>query len=234
MWLKIEPYVVPVDREIWYMNSTRPHLKHLMDYRNNLGFQITFDNRYLPMDLINVEADLRHFISLHFNIDFWSYKYPENNINDLVKMLYVFWKYLKKELQIEFVSHNYSVQLRPIVSSSTLEKKVIFPDSSAIYEWRSILAWDIIAKPDEILIIDNSYRASLEKSNIRNVESWKIKLVIIKNSFSASNGHIETICAENGVMCIIGDPLKDCSSDIPTWVSLRWVCDWDVGRVYLV
>lgn len=164
------------------------------------------------------------------------------------------------ELEIDFF------QIRKLPENYKVKKEVEFPNKEILFEWYCFSVWDYtlenfnnkmykqntsiydLRKENCAYVTDSSYGAS---EWVILPKSWA---VIILNSVWISFWHIETICAEEDILCVFSkkwvddwessnfrnrrdenknwDNTEDVYKLLREKEKLRIVSDWFIGRIY--
>ena len=170
-------------------------------------------------------------------------------LNELAEDAAIIERIWGKPVQIEFVYSDEKpgisiVQVRNLTAKETEPVDTYFPDEPEIVECQAVGVGNMVLRMLQIGD-DNSRRAGVvvaggnlmwtKKGNIKGIpESGAV--VLLNNS--GDNGHIQTVCAEEGVVCLFPDEDKiDGSNDYTALLKedqLRVVSNGIKARVYRV
>lgn len=250
MGLVIQKYVSPRDyyngqSQEGYINSRLTGVPQLMEVvtetsrnfikRKELEF-------FLPLD---AEMNERAFLATHhFPPDIYKV-IPDLPIR-VAQLTYVAERIWGKDIQVEFVANGSTinfVQVRELPTSLTAQTvEIHFPDEQPVHTGASIGVGDmelpVLDNQDDnsekagIVIFGGNYGWTMRNNNYR---LPKEGAVVIYSSDGRS-GHIQTLCAEKGLVCIFPDVNNDMFApegrELSELKKVRVVSNGIEGRVY--
>lgn len=257
MGLIIQKYVEPDYRfnihgqsQEGYLNSKAAGIPQLMEIvtktsrnfvkRKELDFFLTLQSKtYLNGDRFS--AEIHHFPPDQRKID------PDLPVN-VAQLALIVERVWGKDVQIEFVSDGLSVnivQVRDLPRDLSLQAlEMQFLDKPAIHSGASIGIGDceLPVLSDEN---DNSEKTGVVVfytnemfTMVSSSYSLPKEGAVIIGNYGGQNGHIQTLCAEKGLVCLFPDPSREVKTPILQWHELsklkkvRIVSNGIEGRVY--
>lgn len=233
---------------IGYVNSKLPGISSLMEIvtgtSRNLVKRVELDF-FLALDYVSHKDPFR---GVHqFKPD--SFKVDGNMIVGAAQLALIVEKLWGKEVQIEFVASGFEinvVQVRPLPDSAIdSTEEIHFPDLRANHSGAAIgvgdMVLEILGEDDNnkhkvgAVIIPSTHMWSFEG----NPDSLPMKGAVIIASSEGERGHIQTLCAEAGLICIYPD-LSDSEKphlrydELLSLNKIRVVSNGIEGRVYKI
>lgn len=258
MGLILQRYIIPDYRfnmhgqsQEGYINSKLKGIPHLMEIvtrtsrnfvkRKELDFFLTHQPHDYGPNEDRFSAEINHFPPDQYKV------HPDLPIN-VGQLALIVEKIWGKDIQIEFVADGMTVnfvQVRDLPKDASHQaSQVEFPDKPAIHSGASIGIGDmelpILENEDDnsektgavIFYGNNEWTVRKSTSNLP-----KDGAVVICND-DGRNGHIQTLCAEKGIICVFPDPSRSIGTRIYRPVELsglrkvRIVANGIEGRVY--
>ncbi len=230
MWVIVQEYI-DLWNDKWYVDSIVKNVPELM--------RVTMSN---TANIIDRNKLMKWFMGNNFRFDIYHcspdmHKVIKLNISSVFSKLCILLESLYgKPVQIEiwfkkgesFLDGDlYSLfQIRPLPANFNKKIGISFPDGETIFTWKSIWVWDltldVISNLDdnsnkEWVVIFNSSDFATEISHLYDHLPKRWAVIVIWPS-KEGLWHIETICAEKGVLCIFNK--KKLSHKRPIWVDV--------------
>jgi len=224
-------------------------IPELLRIRLDDGTEIILNKAKLR-DFVLAKDELRERTDVfHYQLD--AKRVDTNFITKLVKalaqLMMIVEKFYDKQVQIEFgISSSgelFTFQVRPLPQTYSERADVEFPESQeSIFEGRALgigdVELDILSDSDEdnatkkgVVILSGSHLASFHHPERYFPESGAVILLKGARDFG---GHLEMICAERGILVIIGEDelISDSRGRLSREKKLHLVLNGLIGKVY--
>lgn len=227
-----------------YMNSKLAGVPQLMEIvtktsrnfvnRNELDFRLAL----VPDRDSPTFRDVHHFPPDQYKID------PELPIK-VAQLAYIVERIWGKDIQVEFVAEGNEinvVQVRDLLNKERDTVEVTFPDEEPIHTGAALGVGDI-----DLPVLhrgtDNSQKAGItvvEGNFMWTMTGYNFSLpkegAVIMTREDGSNGHVQTLCAEKGLICIFPDSSSEGPTlpyhELTTYGRVRVVSNGIEGKVY--
>lgn len=203
-----------------YINTARPGVPDLMDiaYEEESSRGTSFQLRREDVRKRTIQVggidDLSHVS--HVQMDMTRMGYNVFNVTEvLAEIGTILELYYGCPLQIEFIEHRntvYALQARTLPAHILHTSAITFPEQEHFYESAAIGAGDVQldvlpatksnSTKEGLVIFTRSYYGSM--LNIENHLPGKGAVIVLSPS-RENGGHIETLCAERGLVCLFAD-----------------------------